>query len=219
MGTWALTGLAALVVVLALTTPNRLQDVEPAAFVRLPLEALVYLAVVLALPPSLGRIRTTLAVVAGIVLGLSVVLRLLDIGFHLALDRPFDALIDWRYTGSLVETLRDSVGDRLGTTLLVLAGLAALALLVLLPIAVLRVTRVAARHRGPACRAVAALGPSGWSWRCWTCGGTPGRWRPGTPPATSTARSAGSRPSFVTSESSRRPRRTTRCATCRRTSC
>jgi hypothetical protein len=157
LGAWALTVVAALLVVLALTTPDRVGEVGPTAFLRLPLEAVVYVAVVLALPPSLGRVRTTLAVVAGIVLGLSVVLRLLDIGFLVALDRPFDALIDWRYAGSFVETLRGSVGDRLGTTLLVLAGLAAVTLLVLLPLAVLRVTRVAAQHRGPAWRAVAVL--------------------------------------------------------------
>jgi hypothetical protein len=157
VGAWTLTVLAALVVVLALTTPDRVGEVGPAAFVRLPLEVLVYLAVVLALPPKLGRVRTTLALVAGVVVGLSVVLRLLDIGFRVALDRPFDALIDWRYAGSLVETVRGSVGNRLGTTLLVLAGLAAVTLLVLLPLAVLRVTRVAAAHRGPAWRAVAVL--------------------------------------------------------------
>ncbi|MGH3459243.1 sulfatase-like hydrolase/transferase [Aeromicrobium sp.] len=149
--------LAALLVVLALITPNRLQELEPAAFARLPLEALVYLAVVLALPPSLGRVRTPLALAAGVVLGLTAVLKLLDVGFLEVLNRPFDTLIDWRYAGSLVETVRDSFGNGIGTALLVVAALSAVALLVLLPLSVLRVTRVAARHRRPASQAVAAL--------------------------------------------------------------
>ena len=157
VGARFLTVLAALLVLLALTTPNRLQELEPAAFVRLPLEALVYLAVVLALPPSLGRLRASLAFAAGVVLGLTAVFKLLNMGFLEALNRPFDAVIDWRYARSLVELVRDSFGNGLGTALLVVAALAAVALLVLLPVSVLRVTRVAARHRRPASKAVAAL--------------------------------------------------------------
>ena len=157
VGARLLTVLAALLVLLALTTPNRLQEVEPAVFLRLPLEALVYLAVVLALPASLGRVRAILALAAGIVLGLTAVFKLLGMGFLEALNRPFDALIDWRYAGSLVELVRDSFGNGLGTALLVVATLASVALLVLLPLSVLRLTRVAARRRGAAWRAVAAL--------------------------------------------------------------
>ena len=156
-GGWLLTVLATLLVVLALNAPNRLSELEPASFVRLPLEVLVYVAVVLALPPRLGWVRVLLAVVAGVVLGLAAVFKVLDMGFLEALNRPFDALIDWQYAGSLVETLRGSVGDGLGTFLLALAVLLAVALLVLLPLSVLRVTRVAARNRGAAARAVAAL--------------------------------------------------------------
>ncbi|MDQ3423612.1 MAG: hypothetical protein M3510_09560, partial [Actinomycetota bacterium] len=118
VGARFLTVLAGLLVLLALTTPNRLQELEPAAFVRLPLEALVYLAVVLALPPSLGRVRAPLALAAGVALGLTAVFKFLDMGFLEALNRPFDAVIDWRYAGSLVELVRDSFGNGLGTALL-----------------------------------------------------------------------------------------------------
>lgn len=156
-GAWLLTGLAGLLVLLALNTPNQLEEVEPTAFLRLPLEALVYLALVLALPARLGRVRVVLALVAGFVLGLIAVFKALDVGFLQALNRPFDPLIDWSYAGSLVETARDSIGDGLGTVFLVAAALTAVALLVLLPLAVLRVTRVAARNRATAARGVAAL--------------------------------------------------------------
>ncbi len=157
VGARFLTGLAALLVLLALTVPNRLQELEPAAFVRLPLEALVYLAAILALSPRFGRVRALLALAAGVMLGLTAVLKFLDMGFLEALDRPFDAVIDWRYAGSLVALVRDSFGSGLGTALLGVGALVAVALLVLLPLAVLRVTRVAARHRRPASQAVAAL--------------------------------------------------------------
>ena len=157
VGAGLLTTLAVLLVLAALTTPDRLQDLGPAAYLRLPVEALVYLAVVLALPARLGRVRTALAVGAGLVLGLAAVCKVLDMGFLEALNRPFDPLIDWHYAGALVETLRSSVGDRLGTTLLVVAVVVAVALLVLLPLAVLRLTRVAVRHRRTSARVVAGL--------------------------------------------------------------
>lgn len=152
-----LTGLAALLVLLALTIPNRLHEIGPVAFLRFPVEALVYLGVVLALPPSLGRVRTALALAAGGLLGVTAVFKLLDVGFLAALNRPFDALIDWRYADSLVELVRDSFGHGLGTALLVLAALVAVALLGLLPLSVLRVTRVAALHRRQASKTIAAL--------------------------------------------------------------
>jgi hypothetical protein len=112
---------------------------------------------VLALPRRLGRLRTVLAVAAGVVLGLTAAFRVLDIGFLEALNRPFDPLIDWRYAGSLVETVRGSANGPLGVVLLLLAGVVVVALLVLVPLSVLRLTRVAVRHRGPGLRLVAVL--------------------------------------------------------------
>ena len=93
-----MTGLGGVLVLLALTVPNSLQAIRPAAFLRLPLEALVYLAVILALPRRLGRLRSVLALLTGVLLALTAIFRALDIGFGEALNRPFDPLIDWRYT-------------------------------------------------------------------------------------------------------------------------
>lgn len=152
-----LTALAAVLVLLTLTVPHSPDDMAPGAFVRLPVEAIVYLAIVLALPPRLARLRGILAVAFGVVLGMRAVFMVLDIGFLEALNRPFDPLIDWRYAGSLVETVRGSAGGGLGIVLLVLAGALIVALLVLLPLAVVRVTQVAVRHRAPALRGVAVL--------------------------------------------------------------
>jgi hypothetical protein len=163
----ALTVLAALLVLLALNIPIQIVPKETdrdtfvplplESFVRLPLEAIVFLAVVLALPARFARTRTGLAIGAGIVLGLSAIFRILDVGFGQALNRPFDPLIDWTYARSLVELLRDSFGALPGTVILVLGALLAVALLLLLPLALLRLTRLAVRHRRRAWQALAVL--------------------------------------------------------------
>ena len=152
-----LTAVAAVVVLLALNVPNQRAQLEVSAFVRLPLEALAYLAVVLALPRRLGWLQAVLALSAGLVLALAAVSRVLDMGFLEAFDRPFDPVIDWVYAASFAELVRDSLGTGLGTLVLGLAALAGLAILMLTPLAVLRLTRVAARRRAAAVRAVAAL--------------------------------------------------------------
>jgi len=152
-----LTGLAGLLVLVALNLPNRLEQVQPTAFVRLPVEALAYLAVVLAVPVRFRRLRLALAVGCGVVLAVSAVFRVLDLGFREALNRPFDVLIDWTYAGRLIETARASVGGGGGTLLLVGAGLVLLAVLALVPLAVLRLTTASTRHRPQMARVVAAL--------------------------------------------------------------
>ena len=152
-----LTGAAALLVLVALTFPDQLEQLHPSAFLRLPVEALVYLAVILLIPARFRALRTALALAAGLLLGLTLILRLLDMGFLQALNRPFDVVIDWTYTRDLIELVRDSFGTGLGTILLLAAALLAVTLLVLLPLAVLRLTRLAARHRGTGLRVVAAL--------------------------------------------------------------
>jgi len=76
------TGLAALLVLGALILPERLEQLDLRAFVRLPLEAIVYLAIVLALPGRFRGVRTGLALAAGVVLALSAVFKVLDLGFR-----------------------------------------------------------------------------------------------------------------------------------------
>jgi hypothetical protein len=149
--------LAVMLVLLVLTVPHRLEDLGPGAFVRLPVEAVVYLATVLALRAHQRGLRMALTALAGVLLGLTAVFTVLDIGFLTALNRPFDPLIDWRYTGSLAETVSSSVGGARGVALLVLAGLLVVSLLVLVPLSVLRITQLVSRHRAPALRVVAVL--------------------------------------------------------------
>jgi phosphatidylglycerophosphate synthase len=150
----ALTGVALLLVWGALVAPNRPGEFDPAGFARLPLELLAVVAAA-ALLPSRGR--RALAIVLGASLSLVAVVKVLDLGFFTAFDRPFSPVDDSSYVGIGIETLRDAVGA--STAYLLAAAVAALILAVLaVPVlAVLRVTRVAADHRSRALRVAAVL--------------------------------------------------------------
>ena len=102
-----LTILAVLLVWVALVAPDQPSRLTPGAFVRLPLEGLVVVALALALPATARRL---LAWVVGPALGLLVIVKILDFGFFATFDRPFDPVGDWSYTGIGIETMRDSIG-------------------------------------------------------------------------------------------------------------
>ena len=138
------TWLAFLLVWLGVTAPDRISLLTPAAFVRLPLEAVVFLGVALVLP---DRARQVAAGVAGVALGLLMVLKVLDMGFYEALNRPFDSVVDWTYLGSAVGLLDDALGTTAAVAVLVMAALLALALLVVVPLSLLRVASTVSRHR------------------------------------------------------------------------
>ncbi|OLZ52661.1 sulfatase [Amycolatopsis coloradensis] len=154
IATSAATTLSAVLVLFALLVPGDLDRLTPEAFVRLPVEALLGVAVVLMLRDGARRI---VAVSAGAVLGLLTVVKAIDIGFGLALDRRFDPVFDWGVLGNGVDLLGTSIGRTgaiatfLGLTLL------AVVVLVLVALAVLRLSRVAAGHRTASARVVATL--------------------------------------------------------------
>ena len=151
----ALTVLALLIVWAAFVAPNQPQNLTLTAFFRIPVEGLVLIAVGVLLP----RIpRCILAVLAGPVLALVVVLKILDIGFFTAFARPFDPVGDLGNVGTGIETLRAAIG-RSQANLLVVGGVALVVVLVVLTtLALVRLMRVAAEHRRLSLRAIAALG-------------------------------------------------------------
>ena len=151
----ALTVLALLLVWAALVTPNRTSDLDLGAFARLPLELLVVIALAVLLPAFPRRV---LAVVVGALLGVLVLVKVLDMGFFTAFNRPFDPVSDSSYAGIGVETLRDAIGSSSADLAVALAVVLIVALLAFPVLALLRVTRVAAGHRGWALRAAAVLG-------------------------------------------------------------
>ncbi|MES4887684.1 CDP-alcohol phosphatidyltransferase [Streptomyces sp. NPDC096012] len=149
------TVLAAVLVLAALVLPNTVAGLGPAKFVRLPGEAVIGAAVLLALP---RRPRVVLAAVSGVVLGAMTVLNLLDMGFNQYLGRSFNVILDWELFGDARSYLEDSLGR--GATLAAVAGVITLVLLLLvLPaLSMVRLAELLARHPATATRGTLIAG-------------------------------------------------------------
>jgi phosphatidylglycerophosphate synthase len=138
------TVLAFVVVWLALVAPTDLDQLSGPALLRLPVEALVVVALALVPWP---RLRVTLAAAAGLLLALLLLVKVLDLSFNAVFDRDFDPVGDWSYLGPGVGVLGDSIGNGWAKGVAVLAGLATLALLVGVPLAMVRLVRFASARR------------------------------------------------------------------------
>ncbi|HEY0364811.1 MAG TPA: CDP-alcohol phosphatidyltransferase family protein, partial [Solirubrobacteraceae bacterium] len=151
----ALTGLALLLVWGALVAPSQPSGLTIGAFARLPLELLVVVALAVLLPAGPRR---ALAVIAGALLAALAVVKVLDIGFITAYDRPFDPVSDSSYVGIGIETLRDAIGRSSANLALAAIVVLFVGLLALPVLALSRLTRVAAGHRDWVLRAATVLG-------------------------------------------------------------
>jgi hypothetical protein len=151
----ALTVLAVLLVWVALVAPNPAVGWTPTplALLRVPVEALLLVAALLALGGTAAR---WFAIVVGLVLGVLLVVRVLDAAFLATLYRTFNPLTDWRYAGSATDLLGDSTGPVTAVVAVLAAGLVLLALVALTPLAVRRVGLLVDRHRTGALRALGA---------------------------------------------------------------
>jgi phosphatidylglycerophosphate synthase len=150
----AFTVLAVALLWAVLVVPHQPSRFQPGAFVRLPLELLVVVALAMLVPAAPRRV---LGVVIGAALAVLVLVKALDIGFWEVFDRPFNPYDDWSHRGTAVETLRDAFGKSHADLAFAVALTLVVALFLVLIAAALRVTRVAAVHRGRALPAVAAL--------------------------------------------------------------
>jgi hypothetical protein len=150
------TALGALLVLTVLVAPDTVTDLTPAAFLRLPVEALAGVAVLLVLP---ARAHRPLALAGGAVLGLLTVGTIMNIGFSAVLARPFDPVLDWALLDDGLGFLGASTGPA-GQVAAVIGAIGlAVGVLVLVTLAVVRLARVTARHPRPAARALAVLTP------------------------------------------------------------
>ncbi len=140
-----LSGAAALLVFAVLAAPRQVDQLTPAAFLRIPVEALAGVALLLVLP---ARHRRPAALAGGIGLGVLAVLKILDMGFLAVLAQPFDPVFD-----------RDRIGNALDVVSVPVVAVVALAcaLVVVVTLAVMRLSRVVDRHRTGSVRAVAVL--------------------------------------------------------------
>ncbi|MFI7576310.1 sulfatase-like hydrolase/transferase [Micromonospora sp. NPDC049497] len=148
------TVLAALLVLLALTAPYDFGRLSPGAFVRIPLEALLLVALLLALPP---RGRRLVATLAGVALGLLFLVKLLDLGFSASLSRAFDLVLDWALLDEAFGFVSESYGRPGAIGAAVALALVAVGLPVLVTLSMLRLSHLVVRHHTGTTRTVAVL--------------------------------------------------------------
>jgi hypothetical protein len=154
-GSTLLTAVAVAVTWVALVLPDRVTHLTPGAFVSIPLEGLVLVGLALVAP---ARWRRRAAVVFGVLLGVVLVLKLLDLGFSTVLDRPFDPLNDGYYVGPAVGVLGDSIGRPAAIAVVVVVAGLVVGVVVATCLAAVRTAAAAVRHRAVAARTVGALG-------------------------------------------------------------
>jgi phosphatidylglycerophosphate synthase len=147
--------LAVVVVWFVLVLPDRVAHLTPSAFARIPVEGLVLVALALVLG---RRARRVVAVVFGVLLGLVLVLKVLDLGFSSVLDRTFDPLNDSYYLGPAIGVLGDSIGRPAAVAVALVAALLLVGVVAGVCLAAVRLTHVARHHGRLSARTVTALG-------------------------------------------------------------
>ena len=123
------------------------------------------IALALVLPRTPRRI---MAVTAGLLLTLVVVLKIINYGVFKTFDRPFDPLGDTGQVGTGIETLRSIIGPTETRLIEVAVPIGVVVMAVVLVLSMLRLTRVAADNRQWALRAVTGVGAV-WA-LCWVFG-------------------------------------------------
>ena len=138
----------------ALVAPYHPEQFHLSGFIRLPIEGLVLAGLALLLPRRWNR---AVIIVAGVLLALLTVVKILDLGFYTALDRPFNPVSDWSYFGPALGVLRDSAGHGWATAAEFGFGFLIVALLTCIPLAVVHLNGIVRRHRTNAARVLGAL--------------------------------------------------------------
>ncbi|MCX4860390.1 CDP-alcohol phosphatidyltransferase [Streptomyces canus] len=146
---WALNILAALLVLGALLLPNKVPYLHIRAFARIPAEAIIGAAVMLALP---RRPRLVVAVVSGAGLGAMTILNLLDMGFNDYLGRPFNPVLDWELLDDAQSYVADSMGKGVAVGAVVGAVVLVLVLVAVMTLAMVRLSGLLVLDRQTATR-------------------------------------------------------------------
>jgi len=177
----AITVLSVVLVWGVLVAPDRHSQLTltPAAFVRIPVEGLVLVAVALVLPAWPRRI---VAAVAGILISLLTLVKILNMGFYAEIGRPFNPVLDWGDIAPAIGVVRDAIGATLTTIALVALWLGLILVIGAITASAIHITTVAARHRRAAVRALAAL-TAVWA----LCAGLSLQLVPGSPVASTSA--------------------------------
>jgi phosphatidylglycerophosphate synthase len=137
-----------------LLLPDRIYQISLSAFVRVPIEFLVLVALALVLPTWPRRI---VAAVAGFLFGVLIFAKFLNMGYYDLLDRAFNPVTDWAEIGQAKGVLQDAIGANLTNVVAVVLVIGLALILAAIIAAAIHITAVAARHRRGAVRGLAAL--------------------------------------------------------------
>jgi hypothetical protein len=154
LATWAATTLACLLVLLALLAPDELSRLTPGVFVSVPLEVLLWVALLLVLPSKAKSVAATLL---GLALGLLSLVKLLDMGLFAVLARPFDPLVDWKLLDDAMRFLAGAIGAGPAIGSLAVAITLSTALVIFMTRSVQHLSRLVVRHNSAAARAVVVV--------------------------------------------------------------
>jgi len=175
-----ITVLSVVLVWAVLVAPDRIFQLTPAAFVRIPVEGLALVAVAVVLPAWPRRI---VAAVAGILFGLLTLIKIFNIGFYAQIGRAFNPVFDWGELTPAVGAVRATIGAGSTDTALVELFLGFILVIGAITASAIHIATVTARHRRATVRALAAL-TAAWA----LCAGLSLQFVPGSPVAsTSTA--------------------------------
>jgi phosphatidylglycerophosphate synthase len=137
-----------------LLLPDRTYQLSFGAFVRIPIELLVLVAVALVLPTWPRRI---VAAVAGFLFGVLIFAKFLNMGYYDLLDRAFNPVTDWAEIAQAKGVLQDAIGAKLTNVVAVVLVIGLILILAAIIAAAIHIAAVAARHRRGAVRGLAAL--------------------------------------------------------------
>ncbi|HEV7186163.1 MAG TPA: CDP-alcohol phosphatidyltransferase [Leifsonia sp.] len=135
---------SAVALIVAVLAPGLISSGTPLALLRVPLEAVVALAVGAILPWRLAR--RVVAILFAAVFVAAIVSAALDRGFNAAVGQTFNVVTGWPELGDAYGVLRDSTGAVASVAIVVLVVLLALAAALLLSAAQRRLTTVIRRH-------------------------------------------------------------------------
>ena len=154
LATWAATALAGLLVLLALLAPDELSRLTPGVFVSIPMEGLLWVALLLILPTKAKSVAATLV---GLALGLLSIVKLLDMGFFAVLARPFHPLLDWKLLDDAMRFLAGAIGAGPAIGSLAVAITLSTTLVIFMTRSVQHLSRLVVRHNSTAAHAVVVL--------------------------------------------------------------
>jgi phosphatidylglycerophosphate synthase len=175
----AITVLSVMLVWGVLVAPDRIFQLTPAAFARIPVEGLALVAVAVVLPAWPRRI---VAAVAGVLFSLLTLVKILNIEFYAEIGRAFNPVFGWVDISPAIGVVRDTIGPTRTNIALAALWLGLILLVGAITASVIHITTVAARHRRATVRGLAAL-TAVWA----LCAGLSLQLVPGSPVASTSA--------------------------------